>query len=462
MVGSVSVQPTKGKLGATNEIQPILSRRVAYTYDPATDDSGVNPPSPTETSSSESPIDSPADSSTDSPQPTSLPPDAGSTPVATVTTKSRPVITGVPGLANNQTLNQQQLDQLKTSCSALQQWYKDLGGPQWLVSTGWNNLDMTTCCSWTKVTCNKVGGIEKIHLSGNQLVGSIPINFQYFPKLVNLDMSNNNLTGMIPDAITRATSIQTIHLANNTFNGTIPDTWANLPLLKTVDLKNNQLSGPLPASLANYRALESLSLSNNAFSGSLPANFGNLPLLKSLNIMSNQLSGQIPDSLGNITTLLSINLKGQGLTGSIPVSLGNLINLIELDLSRNNLTSSIPPQIGNLIHLERLRLDRNALSGDLPNELGLCVQLQSLALNYNAFTGTFPSIVAPANLAFCRVVPNQFSAYPPDNVMNDYNSLAFQCALNNKLIKKKNEGSAHNANHFLLLVSIAIICLLDL
>jgi hypothetical protein len=73
-----------------------------------------------------------------------------------------PAISNVPGLAANQTLNQQQLDQLKISCGGLQQWYTTLGGPQWLDASGWTNNDTTSCCSWAKVHCSPVGGVIRM------------------------------------------------------------------------------------------------------------------------------------------------------------------------------------------------------------------------------------------------------------------------------------------------------------
>ncbi|KAG2188109.1 hypothetical protein INT44_000860 [Umbelopsis vinacea] len=428
--------------------------------DSATDSSsaGTADPSTTETSS-------PDDS--DSAPSTSMPSSSTTDILSPTTPAVPPVISNVPGLAANQTLNQQQLDQLKISCSGLQQWYTTLGGPQWLDSTEWANSDTTSCCSWAKVHCNPVGGIIRMYvldiaiemsvfrdMSYNNLTGGLPDSIAAGLAIQTLNFNFNKLSGQLPASLGSMPVLASIHLTNNAFNGTIPDSWANLPLLKTLDLSNNQLSGPFPASIANYRSLVLLSLSSNAFTGSLPNNIGIMPSLKSLRVSKNQLTGPIPDSLGNITALVTIH--------------DIVLTFVTSDLTRNKLTGSIPPQLGNLVRLRNLyvallhtmcRLSRNELNGAVPAELGMCGQLQILTLNYNALSGTFPSIVAPPALAFCHMQPNSFDACPPDDVSMNYSSMAFQCSVNCTSTKHiGSDGTSVSSNVPLLLtVFVAVL-----
>lgn len=47
-------------------------------------------------------------------------------------------------------------------CQNLQQLYKSLNGNAWIVRTGWDSTDMSTCCSWYNVHCNTIGQVLKL------------------------------------------------------------------------------------------------------------------------------------------------------------------------------------------------------------------------------------------------------------------------------------------------------------
>lgn len=47
-------------------------------------------------------------------------------------------------------------------CQNLQQLYKSLNGNAWIVRTGWDSTDMSTCCSWYNVHCNTIGHVLKM------------------------------------------------------------------------------------------------------------------------------------------------------------------------------------------------------------------------------------------------------------------------------------------------------------
>lgn len=49
-----------------------------------------------------------------------------------------------------------------TVCQNLQQLYKALNGNTWIVRTGWDSTDMSTCCSWYNVHCNSIGQVLKL------------------------------------------------------------------------------------------------------------------------------------------------------------------------------------------------------------------------------------------------------------------------------------------------------------
>jgi hypothetical protein len=47
-------------------------------------------------------------------------------------------------------------------CTALKQWFNSLNGNTWIMRTGWDSSDMSTCCSWYNVHCNSIGQVLKV------------------------------------------------------------------------------------------------------------------------------------------------------------------------------------------------------------------------------------------------------------------------------------------------------------
>jgi hypothetical protein len=47
-------------------------------------------------------------------------------------------------------------------CTALQKWYQSLNGNGWIVKTGWDSSNMSTCCSWFNVHCSGIGQVIKV------------------------------------------------------------------------------------------------------------------------------------------------------------------------------------------------------------------------------------------------------------------------------------------------------------
>lgn len=79
--------------------------------------------------------------------------DDASLPAPTDTDNSTIIDQPVP--AANRTVN-------PAVCSALSKWYQSLNGNGWIVKTGWDSTDMTTCCSWYNVHCSAVGQVIKV------------------------------------------------------------------------------------------------------------------------------------------------------------------------------------------------------------------------------------------------------------------------------------------------------------
>ena len=220
----------------------------------------------------------------------------------------------------------------KIECESLLELYHSTNGADWRNNEGWNVTN--TPCSWYSITCEN-GGITGIHLSNNQLTGTIP-NFSALPNLQKLVLSRNQLTGAIPD-FSALPNLQKLQLDKNQLTSAIPD-FSTLPNLQKLALFTNRLTGAVPdfSTLPNLRELY---LYNNQLTGVIP-DFSTLPNLRELYLYNNQLTGAIPD-FSALPNLQRLYLSTNQLTGAIP-DFGTLPHLQTLDLESNQLTGAIP------------------------------------------------------------------------------------------------------------------------
>eukprot|EP01038_Epipyxis_sp_PR26KG_P012790 gene12790-17147_t len=90
--------------------------------------------------------------------------------------------------------------------------------------------------------------IELLHLSGNQLAGTIPGDVTYGSKLNDLVLSNNLLTGTIPDQI-QFRKWFNLDLGFNKLTGELKNNFTVPVHNATVKLQINRLSGKIPQSI---------------------------------------------------------------------------------------------------------------------------------------------------------------------------------------------------------------------
>jgi hypothetical protein len=173
--------------------------------------------------------------------------------------------------------------------------YNSTNGANW-----YNKWDLTTSIrTWYGLTFSQSGCLEKIALSSNNLVGTIPDSLN-FNNLTSLNLGNNQLTGTIPNF--NFPNLVYLSLSRNQLTGTIPN--FNLPNLSELYLFNNRLTGSIPN--FNLPLLAYVSLNNNQLSGNLPTlNFVNLVYLY---LNNNQLSGCIPLSYKRFCRL-TVNIQ---------------------------------------------------------------------------------------------------------------------------------------------------------
>ncbi|KAL6842463.1 hypothetical protein ACP4OV_027698 [Aristida adscensionis] len=261
--------------------------------------------------------------------------------------------------------------------------------------------------------------LVELDLSGNLLMGSLPVNYTQCSLLQVLDLGDNNLSGdFVVTVISKITSLRVLRLPFNNIIGPNPlpalaatchllevidlgsneltgeimsDLCSSFPSLRKLILPNNNLSGTVPPSLGNCNNLESIDLSFNQLVGNIPTELLLLPKLVDLVMWANNLSGEIPDMLcSNSTALETLVISYNNFSGGIPPSTTSCVNLIWVSFAGNHLTGTIPSGFGNLQKLAILQLNMNSLSGPIPAELGNCSNLIWLDLNSNHFTGTIP------------------------------------------------------------------------
>lgn len=139
--------------------------------------------------------------------------------------------------------------------------------------------------------------------------------------------------------------VQYIHLSYNNLVGSIPEEIGNLTELYTLDLSGNTLTGEIPSSIGNMHILGYLYLNNNQLTGSIPQEIGNLSDLRACYIYENQLMGNIPSEFGNLINLEYCYLFGNQLTGEVPETLSRLTKLQTMDFSDNMLGGDLPEAV---------------------------------------------------------------------------------------------------------------------
>ncbi|MCP4696464.1 MAG: DUF1566 domain-containing protein, partial [Gammaproteobacteria bacterium] len=113
-------------------------------------------------------------------------------------------------------------------CQSLLDLYNSTNGPDW-SDAAYNNWNVTnTPCSWQGVTCSIGGEVIGLSRTNNDLTGTLPD--LALPALGYLHLSGNQLTGSIPD-FSSLLRLYELRLENNLLSESVPD-FSNLPALQ--------------------------------------------------------------------------------------------------------------------------------------------------------------------------------------------------------------------------------------
>uniref|UniRef100_A0A0D9XPJ4 Receptor kinase-like protein Xa21 n=1 Tax=Leersia perrieri TaxID=77586 RepID=A0A0D9XPJ4_9ORYZ len=387
--------------------------------------------------------------------------------------------------------------------------------PQQSLSS-WN--DTTHFCSWEGISCNSKNpprvtaihlrnqgllheltggfppdlpiGLEKLDLSANNLVGTIPPTLGNITTLRNIGCTFNGIDGSIPHELAMLRGMKLLADGRNRLSGQFPEAILNMSALVVLGLSFNYFSaywqisritmgsnlfqGNLPSSFANASNLIIFDMSENNFTGVVSASIGKLANLKWLNLEMNQLHArskpdwEFMDSLTNCTQLQEFSVAGNQLegqlqrlylgvnqlSGSIPSGIANMPNLIILDLevfyhnglglktlqilalSNNNLIGYSAKEILLILTIADVEFSFNNLNGELPTEVGNAKQLRNLQLSSNNLSGDIPDALGNCvNLQEVQLDQNNFSG----NIPTSFGKLIILTLLN--LSQNKLSGS---------------------
>ncbi|XP_026438562.1 LRR receptor-like serine/threonine-protein kinase GSO1 [Papaver somniferum] len=258
--------------------------------------------------------------------------------------------------------------------------------------------------------------LQKLKISGNEVIGSILHSISNAPLLVWLSATSCSIQGSLPLSLYNLSQLQYLNLYNNSLTGDIHSLISNLKYLYHLDLSRNNFQGYLPSSLYNLSQLQYLNLYNNSLTGDIHSLISNLKYLYHLDLSLNNIQGSLPSSLYNLSKLQHLDLSSNSITGTIPSSLFPTKPQFEtdaIDLSNNQLSGIIPTNIGYCGSLRYLNLGTNNLTGKFPRVLQLEKTLKYLQLSNNNLDGTINFINTLHKLEFLNLEYNNFGGSIP-------------------------------------------------
>ncbi|KAG2391219.1 uncharacterized protein HKW66_Vig0130200 [Vigna angularis] len=322
--------------------------------------------------------------------------------------------------------------------------------------------------------------LNKLLLSGNDLVGTIPPSLGNLSSLQNISLARNHLVGSIPRVLGRLSNLKKLNLGLNTLSGVVPDSLYNLSNIQILALNENKLSGTFPSklqlafphlrgflvgenqfdgtfpsSISNITGLERFDISSNGFSGPIPLTLGSLNKLQLLHIGYNSFGsgrgrdldflssltnctqlrilildgngfgGEVPGLIGNFSTYLrTLSMGLNEISGTIPEGIWQLIGLTDFTVQDNYLEGTIPDSFGRLKNLVGLDLGENKLSGNIPTAIGNLTILSELSLHSNSFVGGIPlSLKYCTRMQTFNVSTNNLNGDIPNQTFGNFEGL---------------------------------------
>ena len=202
------------------------------------------------------------------------------------------------------------------------------------------------------------------------LDGSLPSYIFYVPLLRSIRLSNNNFQDQLNKFSNISSSkLEILHLSGNDLNGSIPTDIFQLRSLSVLELSSNKLNRKLKLDVIDRLVNPTtLGLSHNHLS--IDKIFADVGLISSIPNMTNvELVScnliEFPTFLRNQSKITTLDLSSNNIEGSIPTSIWKLNSVVQLNLS-HNLLSNLEGLVQNSSsNLKVLDLHDNHLQGKL-------------------------------------------------------------------------------------------------
>ncbi|MCF8358088.1 MAG: leucine-rich repeat domain-containing protein [Prolixibacteraceae bacterium] len=361
----------------------------------------------------------------------------------------------------------------QTDSLALVALYNSTNGAEWNVKSLWLKPG-TTVDDWFGITWG-ILRLNEIHLSNNNLIGSLPVDLEDAAFVNTADFENNTLRGDIHINFSNLSNLS-LYLAGNKYTfydfenaGLHPDSLMDFSydsqdtvfdllyngadnVLTVLDGKadsstyqwyfdNSIMTGETNDTLYPVSSGDYFCLVNSTVFTLLELSSDTIEYVEEIvadsmalvalydstngagwNHTDNWLTGPVNSWYGVTVTndrVTSLALSSNNLTGCLPPQIGELTCLTSLSMSSNNLTDSIPSEIGDLDSLEYLYLSSNQLSGEIPASIGNPDSLRKISLSSNQLSGEIPSSLGNLEaLEWLLLSDNQLTGSIPTELGN--------------------------------------------
>ncbi|XP_022882540.1 receptor-like protein 12 [Olea europaea var. sylvestris] len=264
--------------------------------------------------------------------------------------------------------------------------------------------------------------LQSVDISFNKLNVPLPHLFENLSEIISLqriDLSNNQLVGSLPD-ISRFSSLENFYLSNNQLEGVQPQSLDQPSSLKFLDLSYNQISGSL-LDFGGFSSLYELDLSGNQLK-KLPKAMEQLYNITYLNLSSTSLEGTVTEHhISNLTRLRHLDLSFNNVSFNSRFDWIPTFQLEQLSLSHCNIGPYFPNWIRKQNSLENLYLSFAGISNTIPDWLWNMSSIQHLDLSHNNISGRIPH--SPTNLDFVDLSYNNLSGPIPLSVFQNSSAL---------------------------------------
>jgi len=199
--------------------------------------------------------------------------------------------------------------------------------------------------------------LQALHLTGNEITGTIPAEVFKLTNLVDLYLNYNQFDGTLSKQISKLSNLKEFYLFHNHLTGTVPTEVGALVDIEVLGLGENGFHGTLPTELNTLKFLRVLSLqkekgdfSTEGITGTLPA-LNKLEDIRELYLGGNSITGTLPSNFlfGIVmrSSTITIDLVDNQITGEVPETLDVFYDL-RLYLAGNQI-SSVPDKICGMV-----------------------------------------------------------------------------------------------------------------